>query len=163
MDGDTDIPSVQQEFAAALYQLMRQSRRKEEDYYPHSASTPNSKNPVNINGGQQQNGQANGVAKHVIENGVNALANHLEKTIGTKTTSKLNGFVNNAKQLNGHQNGVANGANGAQHLLQNGVSHVANGNNRVAPSIANINADNSNDPLRNMYNEVEGYRQDLHI
>lgn len=30
MDGDTDVPSVQQDFAAALYQLMHRARRKEE-------------------------------------------------------------------------------------------------------------------------------------
>lgn len=111
---------------------------------------------------------ANGVAKHIIENGVNALAKHVEKNIGTtKNGGHLNGVGNKIRQQNGvvnhlmNHNGVANGAaNGvARHLLQNGVGHLANGNNRVAP----LNANNAKDPLRNMYNEVEGYRQDLHI
>ena len=177
VDGDTDVPSVQQESSAALYQLMRLSRRKEEDRDESSPpgssrSNPNSKGPSKINGGQHIP-KANGVAKHIIENGVNALANHEEtKKVVKKTTNRLNGVINNVRQQNGvihafnHQNGAANGANGTQNLLQNGVAHLSNGippgNNRVAPSMANFNG-NPKDPLRNMYNEVEGYRQNLHI
>ncbi|XP_043280317.1 adenylate kinase isoenzyme 5 [Venturia canescens] len=172
IDGDTDVPSVQQECAAALYQLMRGARRKEERngngavFSRPGSNGPNSIAPGNMNGAQKVP-LANGVAKHIIENGVNALANHVEKNIGTtKNGNRLNGIANNVRQQNGvinhltHQNGVANGAaNGVAHMLQNGVGHLANGNNRVAP----LNANNTKDPLRNMYNEVEGYRQDLHI
>lgn len=31
MDGDTDVPSVQQDFSAALYQLMRRASRKDDN------------------------------------------------------------------------------------------------------------------------------------
>jgi hypothetical protein len=66
-------------------------------------------------------------------------------------------------QQNGHayQNGIANGA---AHMLQNGVAHLANGiapgNNKVAPAMNNYLP---KDPIRKMYNEVEGYQQNLHM
>lgn len=76
-----------------------------------------------------------------------------------------NGVLNNMKhiQQNGHayQNGIANGA---AHMLQNGVAHLANGivsgNNKVAPAMNNYLP---KDPIRKMYNEVEGYQQNLHM
>lgn len=76
-----------------------------------------------------------------------------------------NGILNNMKhiQQNGHayQNGIANGTT---HMLQNGVAHLANGivssNNKVAPAMHNYLP---KDPIRKMYNEVEGYQQNLHM
>lgn len=48
-------------------------------------------------------------------------------------------------------------------MLQNGVAHLANGiksgNNKVAPTMHNL----PKDPIRKMYNEVEGYQQNLYM
>lgn len=76
-----------------------------------------------------------------------------------------NGMLNHMKhiQQNGHirQNGIANGTT---HMLQNGIAHLANGiipdNNKVAPTMRNYLP---KDPIRKMYNEVEGYQQNLHM
>lgn len=81
----------------------------------------------------------------------------------------INGLKNSTKhaQRNGIeyvQNGIANGAT---HMLQNGVAHLANGivlnNNKIAPAIQNYLPNNTTDAVRKMYNEVEGYQQNLHI
>lgn len=60
-----------------------------------------------------------------------------------------------------HQNGIANGTT---HILQNGVAHLANGivtdNNKVASAMHNYLP---KDPIRKMYNEIEGYQQNLHM
>lgn len=62
------------------------------------------------------------------------------------------------------QNGIANGT---AHMLQNGVAHLANGiipsNNKVAPAVQNYLSNNTKDAVRKMYNEVEGYQQNLHM
>lgn len=62
---------------------------------------------------------------------------------------------------NGHvyQNGTVNGT---VHMLQNGAAHLANGigNNKVAPAVNNYLP---KDPIKKMYNEVEGYQQSLHM
>jgi len=76
-----------------------------------------------------------------------------------------NGVLNNMKhiQQNGHihQNGIAKGTT---HILQNGVAHLANGNisgnNKIAPAMHNYLP---KDPVRKMYNEIEGYQQNLHM
>jgi len=75
VDGDTDVPSVQQDFAAALYQLMRQARRKEEESL-HDADSPtieelrpNGVHAVNEN----ERAIPNGVAKQMA----NGMANHV--------------------------------------------------------------------------------------
>ncbi|KYN33381.1 Adenylate kinase isoenzyme 5 [Trachymyrmex septentrionalis] len=76
-----------------------------------------------------------------------------------------NGVLNNMKhiQQNGHihQNGIAKGTT---HMLQNGVAHLANGNisgnNKIAPAMHNYLP---KDPVRKMYNEIEGYQQNLHM
>lgn len=74
-----------------------------------------------------------------------------------------NGVLNNMKhiQQNGHiyQNGTVNGT---VHMLQNGAAHLANGigNNKVAPAVNNYLP---KDPIKKMYNEVEGYQQSLHM
>lgn len=77
-----------------------------------------------------------------------------------------NGVLNNMKhiQQNGHahKNGIANGT---KHMLQNGVAHLANGivsngNNKVASTVHNYLP---KDPIRKMYNEVEGYQQNIHM
>lgn len=82
--------------------------------------------------------------------------------LGVGTIS--NGVLNNMKhiQQNGHiQNGIANGT---AHMLQNGIAHLANGivpgNNKVAPAMHNYLP---KDPIRKMYNEIDGYQQNLHI
>jgi len=80
-----------------------------------------------------------------------------------------NGVLNNMKhvQQNGHiyQNGIANGA---AHMLQNGVAHLANGvmsskNINQQKSVAPMNNHLPKDPVRKMYNEIEGYQQSLHM
>lgn len=173
VDGDTDVPSVQQDFAAALYQLMRRARRKEEESLHGPDSSVNTRHPNGIHASNKyQNERAipNGDAKPVV----NGVSNHIGKTanvtkngfiaqgVGTIT----NGVLNNMKhiqQQNGHihQNGIANGT---AHMLQNGVAHLANGivsgNNKVAPAMHNYLP---KDPIRKMYNEVEGYQQNLHM
>lgn len=167
VDGDTDVPSVQQDFAAALYQLMRRARRKEEESL-HSNSPRRHPNGIHAS---NENGRAipNGNVKPVV----NGVSNHIGKIAdatkngiiaqGVGTIS--NGILNNMKhiQQNGHinQNGIANGTT---HMLQNGVAHLANGivsgNNKIAPAMHNYLP---KDPIRKMYNEVEGYQQNLHM
>jgi len=81
-----------------------------------------------------------------------------------------NGMLNNMNhvQQNGHiyQNGIANGA---AHMLQNGVAHLANGVvssnniNQQKPVPPTMNNYLPKDPVRKMYNEVEGYQQSLHM
>ncbi|XP_043496776.1 adenylate kinase isoenzyme 5 [Polistes fuscatus] len=192
IDGDTDVPSVKEDFSQALFQLMRRARRKEEDN-PRGPESPkfqeNGDNvdpnlPVHgdINGAQNIEGQrhhghsiANGVAKQMLNNGVSdqvsKTINKVENLNGVVVqgvTNMTNGVLNNAKKMNQNggirQNGITNGTT---HMLQNGVAHLANGiipgNNKVAPSIQNYLPNNTKDPLRKMYNEVEGYQENLHI
>ncbi|XP_076243048.1 adenylate kinase isoenzyme 5 isoform X2 [Calliopsis andreniformis] len=180
IDGDTDVPSVQQEFAAALYQLMTKTRRKEEENSrgPQSPTLQQHKNNVNANPVNSNNRDdavmPNGISKQIVDGKSN-----IEKAI--KATENLNGLSlsgaalianglkNTAKQVqkNGTgrlQNGIANGA---AHMLQNGVAHLANGivstNNKVAPAVQNYLPNNTKDTVRKMYNEVEGYQQNLHM
>ncbi|XP_011874309.1 PREDICTED: adenylate kinase isoenzyme 5 [Vollenhovia emeryi] len=168
VDGDTDVPSVQQDFAAALYQLMRRARRKEEGSLRDSNSPAIKRHPNGIHASNER-AIPNGNAKSTI----NGVSNHVGKIAdatkngivaqGVGTIS--NGMLNNMKhiQQNGHvyQNGIANGT---AHMLQNGVAHLANGivsgNNKIAPAIHNYLP---KDPIRKMYNEVEGYQQNLHM
>ncbi|XP_018311140.1 adenylate kinase isoenzyme 5 [Mycetomoellerius zeteki] len=170
VDGDTDVPSVQQDFAAALYQLMRRARRKEEESLCDPDS-PIKKHPNGINtSNEYQNQRAipNGNAKLVngISNYIGKIADATKNGIiaqGVGTIS--NGVLNNMKhiQQNGHihQNGIAKGTT---HMLQNGVAHLANGNvsgnNKIAPAMHNYLP---KDPVRKMYNEIEGYQQNLHM
>ncbi|XP_057321733.1 adenylate kinase isoenzyme 5 isoform X1 [Microplitis mediator] len=105
IDGDTDVPSVQQEFEASLYQLMRQVRRKEEDNIQRFAtSTPvdndDDNNPSiitsdNTNSNHVKTEMTNGRPKNVIENGINTMSNHVNKQ---KT--------NNSFQVNKITNGI---------------------------------------------------------
>lgn len=90
MDGDTDVPSVQQDFAAALYQLMRMARRKEEENlhdpdFPEIKNQPNRVHATN----NHQNGHAipNGVAKQIASD----VSNHTRKMINT--TKNVNGIA----------------------------------------------------------------------
>ncbi|KAL0106489.1 hypothetical protein PUN28_016298 [Cardiocondyla obscurior] len=166
VDGDTDVPSVQQDFAAALYQLMRQSRRKEEAI-PRDPDSPAIRRHPNGIRASNERAIPNGNAKPTV-NGVSNLGKIattkngiIAQGVGTIT----NGVLNNMKhiQQNGHayQNGIANGT---AHMLQNGVAHLANGivpgNNKVAPAMHNYLP---KDPIRKMYNEVDGYQQNLHM
>ncbi|XP_034944500.1 adenylate kinase isoenzyme 5 [Chelonus insularis] len=55
INGDTDVPSVQQEFSAAIYQLMRQSHHKdEESLKEHQNSSSNNWNYINSNHNEHQ-------------------------------------------------------------------------------------------------------------
>ncbi|RLU23097.1 hypothetical protein DMN91_005375 [Ooceraea biroi] len=170
VDGDTDVPSVQQDFTAVLNQLMQQACRKEENDPRGPRSLANKEHPKNgVRAMNEQNERAipNGIAKQI-----NSISNHVSNVDVTKTVNGItaqgmaisNGVLNNMKhvQQNGHiyQNGIANGA---AHMLQNGVGHLANGivsgNNKVTPTNNYL----PKDPIRKMYNEVESYQQNLHI
>lgn len=176
VDGDTDVPSVQQEFAAALYHMMRRARRKEEGN-PRGHESPESGENLYPNLAPNDGDRTfkpNGIAKQItsgksnIEKALNAAKN--TNGINMHGAHKIvNGLKNNAKEVqrNGGaavQNGIANGA---AHMLQNGVAHLANGigpgNNKVAPAVQNYLANNAKDPVRKMYNEVEDYQQNLHM
>ncbi|XP_024884499.1 adenylate kinase isoenzyme 5 [Temnothorax curvispinosus] len=167
VDGDTDVPSVQQDFAAALYQLMRGARRGEEGSLRDPDSPVIKGHPNGIHASNERaipNGNAkptvNGVSNHVGK-----IANATKNGIVAQGVGTIsNGVLNNMKhiQQNGHayQNGIANGT----HMLQNGVAHLANGivpgNNKVAPAMHNYLP---KDPIRKMYNEIDGYQQNLHM
>ncbi|CAK9833165.1 Adenylate kinase isoenzyme 5 [Anthophora retusa] len=181
VDGDTDVPSVQQEFAAALYQLMTQTRRKEgsDSHSPEPPATIlENGNNTNSNLVSPNNTNKtiilNGVSRQIIDGKMN-----IEKAISDSKNMNgmslqgaakiANGLKNNARhvQKNGTtrvQNGIANGTT---HLLQNGVAHLANGivagSNKVAPAVQNYLPNNTKDAVRKMYNEVEGYQQNLHM
>nr|XP_012153720.1 PREDICTED: adenylate kinase isoenzyme 5 isoform X2 [Megachile rotundata] len=156
IDGDTDVPSVQQEFAAALYQLMTQARRNKED------------NEVIYNNSDQRI-VLNGIPKHVIDN-----KSAIEKVIsenmnGINVQGPIaNGLRNNVNQA--QKNNIARVhnyiGNGTAHVLQNGVSHLTNGiisnNNKVAPAVQNYML-NTKDAISKMYVEVEGSQQNLHM
>ena len=92
MDGDTDVPSVQQDFAAALYQLMRRARRKEEENL-YDSDSPIKKHPNGINtSNEYQNERAipNGNAKLIV----NGISNYIGKIADAK-----NGIVAQGKQF----------------------------------------------------------------
>lgn len=87
IDGDTDVPSVQQEFAAALYQLMTQTRRKEENdlHNPEPQMVQENGNNEKLNtvvlNNRDQSIISNGVSKQMtdgklnVEQAVNATKN----------------------------------------------------------------------------------------
>lgn len=104
IDGDTDVPSVKEDFSQALFQLMRRARRKEEDN-PRGPESPKSQEndddidpnlpvPSDINGTQETEQQrrshniANGFARHMVNNGV---SDQVSKTIDK--VENLNGVV----------------------------------------------------------------------
>lgn len=86
MDGDTDVPSVQQDFTAALYQLMHRALRKEA-----SLHDPDSDIKGHPNGIHASNERAipNGNAKPTI----NGVSNH----IGKIADAMKNGIVAQGK------------------------------------------------------------------
>ncbi|XP_020710216.2 adenylate kinase isoenzyme 5 [Athalia rosae] len=112
-----------------------------------------------VNGVNGVNGGINSISKQVqgyVDQGVKAAQENGVAKIG-------NGIANGGKQL------IANGGTSIiQNGVANGIGHLVNGHlptNKVAPvrnSIANNN-NNIGNPVRNMYNEVESYQQDLHI
>ncbi|XP_017881074.1 adenylate kinase isoenzyme 5 [Ceratina calcarata] len=176
IDGDTDVPSVQQEFAAALYQLMTKTQRKEENDQRAPDSPTSRENENNLNvimpNNRNQPTTPNGVSKPIIDDESNTekVINATNKMNGISIHGAVkiaNGLRNNARQV--QKNGVAhrmqNGiANGTAHMLQNGVAHLANGivpSNKVAPAVQNYLP--AQDAVRKMYNEVEGYQQNLHM
>lgn len=87
MDGDTDVPSVQQDFAAALYQLMRRARRKEET----SRDPDSSVIKGHPNGIHASNKRAipNGNAKPTV----NGVSNHAGKTAHTMKNGIAQGII----------------------------------------------------------------------
>ncbi|XP_076625518.1 adenylate kinase isoenzyme 5 [Colletes latitarsis] len=178
IDGDTDVPSVQQEFAAALYQLTQLQRTGMEDIHGRSKSQTENENGTNskplISNNKDLTAVSNGVSKQMlddkpnIENVINA-TKHINGISLQGAVQITNGLKNSARQVqkNGAavvQNGVANGAT---HMLQNGVAHLANGivpgSNKVAPAVRNYLPNDTKDAVRKMYNEVEGYQQNLHM
>lgn len=80
MDGDTDVPSVQQDFVAALHQLMRRARRKEETSpdspvikgHPNGIRASNERAILNGNAKPTVNGVSNHAGKiaDVMKNGI---------------------------------------------------------------------------------------------
>lgn len=87
MDGDTDVPAVQQEFAAVLYQLMLKNRRKEENNLHGPKNSP-------LSSGQIKSRIPNGLSHNIIENGVKALNNHIGETVDNqKTRGNFNLFI----------------------------------------------------------------------
>ncbi|KAK1136890.1 hypothetical protein K0M31_001421 [Melipona bicolor] len=180
IDGDTDVPSVQQEFSAALYQLMTRTRRKEENdvQSPKLDVMQENGNNAKLNtvvpDNRDQPIVLNGVPKQMIDGKLNVkealTAKRNINGISIQGAARIaNGLKNTARrvQKNGTarmQNGIANGT---AHMLQNGVAHLANGiitgNNKVAPAVQNYLPNNAKDAVRKMYNEVEGYQENLHM
>lgn len=163
IDGDTDVENVQLEFANALFQLMKWVRRKEEvnadeanqdqDSGVQNSEHPNWMAPGNINGGQKIESYQNGIER--IPNG-----------IVKQIENQLNGGSNIAKGVLIDQPILQNGllkkngiVKGTVNLLQNGGVHLPNGfvpgNNRVAP-LNGHTVNNGRDPVRSMFNEVDG-------
>jgi len=76
VDGDTDVPSVQQDFAAALYQLMRRARKEEESLCDLDSSIiKRHSNGMHANEYQNERAILNGNAKSVV----NGISNHIGK------------------------------------------------------------------------------------
>jgi len=71
VDGDTDVPSVQQDFVAALHQLMRRTRRREEA----SPDSPVIKGHPNGIRASNERAIPNGNAKPIV----NGVTNHAGK------------------------------------------------------------------------------------
>ncbi|XP_011305325.1 adenylate kinase isoenzyme 5 isoform X2 [Fopius arisanus] len=189
IDGDTDVPSVQQEFAAAIYQLKRQARRTEDASHSANDDHPNLAAPGNINGGLRDMRLPNGISKNIIPNGISSINHQTNKRKKIGAIKLPNGFahhgpkngfgvnvreavIEGARIANGvvngnHQNGnhvhMNGAANGAQHYLQNGVGYLANGIPPGANKVAPAPMTNPKDSIRKMYNEVDGYHENLHI
>ncbi|XP_043527471.1 adenylate kinase isoenzyme 5 [Frieseomelitta varia] len=180
IDGDTDVPSVQQEFSAALYQLMTRTRRKGENNVQSpkldvmQENGNNAKLNTVVPDNRDQPIVPNGVSKQMIDGKLNVKEALTAKKningISIQGAARIaNGLKNTARQA--QKNGAArmqNGiANGTAHMLQNGVAHLANGiisgNNKVAPAVQNYLPNNAKDAVRKMYNEVEGYQENLHM
>lgn len=89
MDGDTDVPSVQQDFAAALYQLMRRASRKEED--PNYPATKHPNETRVSNEYQNEGTIPNGVAKQIT----NGESNY----VGIDATTNINGITTRGNLL----------------------------------------------------------------
>ncbi|XP_044590009.1 adenylate kinase isoenzyme 5 isoform X2 [Cotesia glomerata] len=100
IDGDTDVPSVQQEFEATLYQLMRQVRRKEEDNSRDFAiSTPvdsNDDNKSNVfeTDNINSNHQKTEMPNRRLKNGVNTISNHVINKQKSNHSFKVNNIMN---------------------------------------------------------------------
>lgn len=86
MDGDTDVPSVQQDFAAALYQLMHQTRRKEEDNFRDPDLSTFGGHPNGMHAVTDQNKHA--TSNNVIKRMVNGVSNHIGN--GIDAAKKIN-------------------------------------------------------------------------
>ncbi|XP_011637258.1 adenylate kinase isoenzyme 5 isoform X2 [Pogonomyrmex barbatus] len=173
VDGDTDVSSVQQDFAIALYQLMHLTRRKEEQSLHNLDSSLINGNSNKIqapNEYQNEHAIPNGLAKPMANTTSNHIVIDTKKngiiSRGGDTTS--NSVLNNMKHIhqNGHidhkdhQNGFTNGTT----YMQNDIAHLSNGilsgNSKIIATMHNYLP---KDPIRKMYNEVEGYQQNLHM
>ncbi|XP_033225920.1 adenylate kinase isoenzyme 5 [Belonocnema kinseyi] len=154
IDGDSQLASVQQEFANALYQLMKWVRRREEtgesfqnpDSLVQNSIHPNFIAPSNTSGGQK------------IENDEVDLKRRLPNGVAKQFANELFDGSRIAKGVlidqPLHQNGVIRGTT---NLLNNGGVRLPNGfgpgNNRIAPLNGHVN--NGRDPVRSMFNEVD--------
>jgi len=88
VDGDTDVSSVQQDFATALYQLMHLASRKEEDN-SHGLNSPTNKRPpngVHATNKHQTERVPNGIPKQI-----NNVSDHTGKIIDV--TKNVNGIA----------------------------------------------------------------------
>lgn len=83
VDGDTDVPSVQQDFAAALYQSMRRARRTDD--------FPVIKHPIDY---QNERAMSNGVAKQMV----NGVSNYVGKAVNA--TRNVNGITAQGNDAN---------------------------------------------------------------
>lgn len=86
MDGDTDVPSVQQDFAAALYQLMHRARRKEEDNLRDADLSTIGGHPNGMHAVTDQSEHV--TSNNVIKRMVNGVSNHIGN--GIDATKKIN-------------------------------------------------------------------------
>lgn len=85
IDGDSQLASVQQEFANALYQLMKWVRRREEsdesfqnqDSQFQNSIHPNSIAPGNTNGGQKIQNYENDLQRRLPNGVAKQFANEL--------------------------------------------------------------------------------------
>jgi len=88
VDGDTDVSSVQQDFAAALHQLMHLASRKKEDnsHGPNSATNKGLPNGRHATNEKTKRGIPNGIAKQV-----NNISDHIGKV--ADVTKNINGVA----------------------------------------------------------------------
>ncbi|XP_046411820.1 adenylate kinase isoenzyme 5 [Neodiprion fabricii] len=200
VDGDTDTKNVQDEFTAALKNLVSNSSRQKNNEDSNSVTTgdiserivnfiPNgfaksvnqmTNNVQTLGKTQLSNGTKNAIDKGMngvskvrdktmngMVNGINSISKQVQNLVeqgikvGENGVGKMaNGIANNAKHL------AVNGGTSIHNGVANGFGNLVNGHlptNKVAPVRNMLSQNNLPNPVRNMYNEVDAYQQDLHI